>query len=309
MTDLDLTKIGGSDIAAILGVSPWAGPWDVWARIVHGRGGEQSDAMRFGTLLEPVVAKEWMDRHDRPGRWVKGESLSDERWPWARITPDYVAPAEREGLEVKTTNAFMEKAWEDDFEGHAPPDYYNVQAQWYCHALDYDKWHFAVLVGGQKLLPPIALKRDAELGELMFAEAEKFYRDHVATGRPPPVDESKTARRFVEEKYAGSTETRPADEDDEELVADLASIRHEIAQLGDRKKVLEARLLDTIGDAYGLDLERGRVTAPQIAGRRTVNWKAVQAALGVHVEPGILANIIENNTKVGDAYRRITIKV
>ena len=48
--------IGASDVAAILGVSPWASGWDVWAdktdRLERWEGNEQT---RLGQFFEPSV--------------------------------------------------------------------------------------------------------------------------------------------------------------------------------------------------------------------------------------------------------------
>lgn len=53
--------IGGSDIGAILGLSPYRGPVDVWADKVRGHGGGGSDEihLRYGQHLEPFVAREY----------------------------------------------------------------------------------------------------------------------------------------------------------------------------------------------------------------------------------------------------------
>ena len=51
--------LGGSDIAAVLGLSKWASPMDVWYQkrgLVDPL--EESNAMRRGRLLEPAIA-EW----------------------------------------------------------------------------------------------------------------------------------------------------------------------------------------------------------------------------------------------------------
>ncbi len=54
--------IGGSDIGAILGVSPYRGPVDVWLDKVWRDGGEQDAGalpMRLRSYLEPFVVQEY----------------------------------------------------------------------------------------------------------------------------------------------------------------------------------------------------------------------------------------------------------
>ena len=64
---LDMRKksVGGSEIAAALGLSRWRSPFDVWAEKTGHvtKKDEATDAMRFGTLLEPVIRKEFARRN------------------------------------------------------------------------------------------------------------------------------------------------------------------------------------------------------------------------------------------------------
>jgi putative phage-type endonuclease len=56
------TGIGGSDIAAILGLSPWRTPLDVYRDKVDGAEQPETEAMRWGRLLEDVIAREYAVR-------------------------------------------------------------------------------------------------------------------------------------------------------------------------------------------------------------------------------------------------------
>src|SRR5690606_15971722 len=56
--------IGGSDIAAIVGVSPWDTPLSIYLRRVGELPEkEETEAMYWGTVLEEVVAQEYKRRH------------------------------------------------------------------------------------------------------------------------------------------------------------------------------------------------------------------------------------------------------
>ena len=48
--------LGASDVAAVLGVSPWAGPLDVYLDKIHAVEMQESRAMRRGHAMEPVIA-------------------------------------------------------------------------------------------------------------------------------------------------------------------------------------------------------------------------------------------------------------
>ena len=53
--------IGGSDIAALLGLSPYKTPLELWAEKVGHPGIKESQGMhfRFGQHVEPFIAKEY----------------------------------------------------------------------------------------------------------------------------------------------------------------------------------------------------------------------------------------------------------
>jgi predicted phage-related endonuclease len=58
--------LGGSDVAAACGLSPWTTPYQLWLEKT-GRAERERDAaavqrMRWGQLLEPLVLAEWDNR-------------------------------------------------------------------------------------------------------------------------------------------------------------------------------------------------------------------------------------------------------
>ena len=62
--------IGGSDVAGILGLSPWASAYSVWVSKVTELVDEDNERFEFGRRAEPMLA-EWF--HDRTGLFVAGE--------------------------------------------------------------------------------------------------------------------------------------------------------------------------------------------------------------------------------------------
>ena len=58
--------LGGSDIAAIVGISPWSTPRDIYLDKKGLAAPEQeTDAMYWGTTLEDIVAREYSKRTGR----------------------------------------------------------------------------------------------------------------------------------------------------------------------------------------------------------------------------------------------------
>jgi len=300
---LDLSKIGGSDIAAIVGLSPWRSPWDVWDRIVHHRdGAPSSERMRWGHLLEPVVAAEWSRRFDDScSDWTRGECQSFERWPWLRATVDYFDPHREWILEVKTTAAHGRHRWgasrSDDI-----PEHYACQVQAYLKALDYPIAHVAVLFGGQEL-EAFTVRRDRDVGDMLFEAAEQFWTEHVLTGEPPPPDGSPACRRYFERKRPSSKTVRPATDIETELAVELRDVKARISELGERKSEIENRILGELGETYGIEGAFGRITAGLSKGRETVDWKGVRGELVDLLAPEVLDDLISRNTRRSEGRR------
>src|SRR5262245_52949583 len=55
--------IGASEIAAVLGISPWESPFSLYWRKVNGWDYEPSSEMEWGTRLEPVIAEKYANNH------------------------------------------------------------------------------------------------------------------------------------------------------------------------------------------------------------------------------------------------------
>lgn len=305
--ELDLKKIGASDMAAIVGLNPWRTSWDVWARIVHGRDsfGGGAERMAWGHLLEPIVAQEWVERYDREGRdnWRRGESMAFDAWPWLRCTCDYVDPVRGWVLEVKTTAE--RNKWQWGAEGSPDvPDYYEAQVQTYLHATEYEVGHMACLFGGQELRR-FVVHRDREVGEILFDEAARFWRDHVLTERPPPADSSDACRDHFSRRRPTSKETRPATRAEAEIIDQLRETKTQLGELSDRRRRLEAEIFEALGSDYGVECDAGRVTAPVRKGREVIDWKAIRGALAELVDQDKLRRLISKHTRTTEESRSL----
>jgi len=144
--DMRKTGIGGSEVAAICGLSKWTSPYTLWCQKT-GRISDtvaQNDAMEWGTRLEPVIIDKFEDNHPElkifrdVGTWHHG----DRRF---QVTnPDGIFETE-DGelgiLEIKT--AMYEDDWREGV-----PRYYETQVQWYMQTFGLKKAYVAVLFHG-----------------------------------------------------------------------------------------------------------------------------------------------------------------
>ena len=138
-------SIGGSDAAALVGMSPYATPYMVWADKT-GRlpPKEDSEAMRQGRDLEEYVAKRFCEKNEKKVH-IQSGIIRNPAYPYAHATIDRKVTGERAGLECKTTSAMNLKKFKN---GEYPENYY-AQCMHYLAVTGWERWYLAVLVLGR----------------------------------------------------------------------------------------------------------------------------------------------------------------
>jgi len=225
--------IGGSDVAAVMGVSPWASPWSVWANKCGLTGDiASSEVMEAGKFLELAITP-WFT--DRTGLGVVDEQaqIVHPSHSHHRATLDglvYGDDSECLGvLEIKTTN--WGKPWE------TIPEHYQAQVQWQLHVTGLGKAWMAVLMG--RRLDIHEIERDQDAIDKMVAEVDRFWAEHVRTGTPPPVDGSDATAAALAEVFPGDTEVEAVEVDVEAMV-ELRTLQAFNKAAADTKKAITA---------------------------------------------------------------------
>ena len=178
-------RIGGSDIGAIIGVNPYKSIIDVYIDKTQGSTFKGNDATHWGTLLEPVVRKEFASRHQELITSVADCSVVDD---FLIANLDGILLDKETGeygvLEIKTSNAFT-KEWEEDI---IPQTYY-AQVQHYLMITGYKFAYIAVLIGGQNY-KEYFIERNEEDIQLIKTKATEFYNENILKEVPPMPDGS-----------------------------------------------------------------------------------------------------------------------
>jgi putative phage-type endonuclease len=145
MTEFDRTKfIGGSEIAAVCGVSPWATPLDIYYRkrgLVDEQ--EMTAPMEMGLFLEEPASKLYSERYGvKLRRRIKEPVLTIEDFPWYGATPDREIVGDPKGVGVFELKCPQPPALRRIKEEGIPP-HYILQVQWY---LMHERYRFGLVV-------------------------------------------------------------------------------------------------------------------------------------------------------------------
>lgn len=290
--------IGGSEIAAVAGLSEYMRPIDVWQSkmgIEHDNRNHHSDRGKF--LEDGIV--EWYKR--RTGsEVVKPGTLRHERYHIVIATPDGVADETRV-LEVKCPSWRTSSHWGEPGTDQIP-DYYLPQVIWEMAVTGLDSADVACFAGDD--LHIYKVQWSQQLFEALLEMAHHFWETYVLTKTPPPPDASKSYADYLANAYPLAVEPEFAITDGndelEAAVSEWRSIKEAEKRLADRKRDAENIIKSAIGSTAGLAGSWGRLRYTNVQGRVATDWRAVAVELGASQEQ------IEKHTSAGKGFRRMT---
>jgi putative phage-type endonuclease len=179
--------IGGSDVAAILGLDRYRGPRHVY-EAKHGRPEEvNSEAAEIGTEIEGFIAHLFSKRSGMPIATPPG-TLVNVTSPWMLANVDRFvlwdesARAVAGPLECKNRSEYQLDDWEEGV-----PDAPAIQCHWYMAVGGWDVGWVAALVGGNKLRWH-RIERDEEMIGQLVEFCGNWFQRHIVDGFPPPAD-------------------------------------------------------------------------------------------------------------------------
>ena len=263
------TFIGGSDVAAIIGLSPWASPYSVWAEKVGLVTPEHSDShqerLDIGKDAERFLADVFNRHHvASPSLYVEMGQVdlpTVDLWPWLRGHADGTVEDSDGftlgGWEAKTSREFT--PWDE------VPAYYQCQAQTYMMLSGLSRWWFTVGFAGWQVRHYI-VEADTEDQALIAERTEAFWK-LVETQTPPDTDGSEATTAALTAAYGripDADDTLYADSDLERLVSELRFWRGE-------SKLAEARVSEIENNVKARMQDRAVLV--DAAGSPLVTWK------------------------------------
>ncbi len=194
--------IGGSDVAAILGIDKFKTALQVWEEKTGRTEPEDlsdNERVHFGNVLEDVVAKEYalrtgstVERRNRP--------FTHPGIPWLRANIDRHIIGADKGLECKTSDKWANRdAWgkgnvyQSTGEGiiiseqcDEVPDTYILQQQHYMIVLSRPQWDLAALIGGNDFRI-YTMDFNPDLAKLLIKKLHDFWFNYVIADIAPPA--------------------------------------------------------------------------------------------------------------------------
>ena len=212
-----MTGLGGSEIAAVLGLSKYESRYALYHR-KRGHIPPQPDNtdMEWGRRLEDAIRAKFAEEHPelvvdhQPGTWASLDR------PWQIANPDGLAFEStgtardklvatelwRKRMPILPTAVVEIKTARDDWEWGRPgtdeiPPYYLAQARWYLDVFALDVCHLAVLIGGSDYREYL-IRPDAEDTTLLREAGATFMAD-LAEHNVPDIDDHDATYQAVKQ--------------------------------------------------------------------------------------------------------------
>jgi putative phage-type endonuclease len=260
--------VSASEIAAVLGISPWESPFSLHWKKREGWETEASPEMSAGTRLEPVIADWWADECD-PNRnltVMPSPLLAHPGRPWQLATPDRLVhqrcascdlgPPEAFGCwDCRNTSCdgpplavleckYVAQSWDSWGEPGTDdiPVHYRAQVQWQCDVVDVEDWYLAALGPGG--FREYHGRRDERDLRVMREYARRFLAD-LEADNAPSIDDHAATLATVKRLHPDLDDTEA------EVPADIAAGYRRACAMERKakavKKRYEARLRDAMG--------------------------------------------------------------
>ena len=298
--------IGGSDVAAIVGLSPWRTAFDVYVEKLDLVEKDRSTvSMRVGRAVERAIAQEYSDLTSRPIIWQGDVQHVDRDEDWRRCHPDALLTYEDGGLETKHVGARQAARYGPSGTDMLPEEHV-LQCVWAMSITKRQFWDLAAWLG-PKDLRIFTIMRDPALEETLIERCRRFWIENVLAGVPPEVSAEQADADFFKKRFPQAMGgVRPATEEEVILASSLRLARRAYEETKGAREFVENELKLLIGDGEGIEA-RGqfRITWKNDKPKVKVDWQAVARELSSsHQESDVLARAVAQFTTTSPGSRR-----
>lgn len=261
------TYIGGSDTAAILGVSPWKSKFALyqekigeWQQEIKP---EKERIFARGKRWEPIVIEMLIDELEDRGHDVqvagRNNRIKDSEHDFlaAEIDLELIVDGELINGEMKTVHPFAAKDWGEQGTDEIPL-YYTAQVLHGQMVTQRNKTVVAALIGADDLRVHF-VDRDEEMIQIIRAKEIEFWNNVQNRIAPDPVTADDIYRLY---RY-DCGEILEADQELLDLVAQASNTKSDLKAAETRLEVLQTQIKARMGEAALL----------MYNGQKLVTWK------------------------------------
>jgi putative phage-type endonuclease len=284
--------LGASDMAAVMGVSPYKTPYQLWAEKTGATPPQKvGAAANRGVILEDAVGQYYEQERGVKLRKSNGV-VRLRKHPRIMASLDRTIVGEPKGIvEIKTSASPRWSMWP------VPPEV-QVQVQTQLGITGSEWCDVVALLGG------LVFKIErVQFDPMLWAEIQRaalLFLDAVDSKTPPQL-EALDAQAFAIATPQGSQEFVEATSDLERVYAQLRETNTELHFIEQKKGSLEIIIKEAIGEKAGLAGNGWTVYWKQARPSEVTDWKMVAQASGA------LQSVITTYTDVKPGSRRFII--
>lgn len=243
--------LGASEIAAVCGMDPFRGVWDVWADKLGLIPPESFAESDMGHLFERPLLEHYSRKTGVALTYP--EKMIHPLHKWVSATPDGLA-SDRV-VQVKVVGANMAHKWDDGV-----PEYVVCQVQWEMFVTGLPLAVVVACVGGTDYRA-LDVPADSEIQQSLFDLGREFWEGYVLTGTPPDPDASAACRKALSARHRKhSAEPVPATRELVEMAREHKRLSKQAKDLDEVRDAIGNTLRLAIGDRSGFEWEDGRCT-------------------------------------------------
>jgi putative phage-type endonuclease len=246
--------LGGSEIASVVGLSPWKSAYTLWYEKAGQIVPEQAESpyMWWGNAVEDVIAERW--KQEAPNRFLRKtgmwRNLADPvifADPDRFIVPSPCSPKATGILEIKTTSTMNAWQWGPHGGNHQDiPPYYLTQVQWYLACFQLPYACLAVVIGNGDYRE-YHIDADQETQDWLISAGTEFVQS-IADGTPPDPDSSDSTYQAIRELHPNINPDLEC-EIGIQLASEFLDTNTEYKQAESDWKLVRTKIADLMGDA------------------------------------------------------------
>lgn len=273
--------LGGSDIAAACGLSPWKTPFQLWLektrRVELEPDQQAAERMYWGQVLEPVLLREWDTRHPEYVLTGGAGVYTHPQHDWMLANVDGLAwhyDGRLAGVVEAKTGGHRAVA---DWSGDEAPIQYICQVQWYMGLLAAPRTFVVVLLDTNTYLERV-IDRDDDLITDLHEAATQFW-GHVRRDEPPPPDGAEGTRRALSRWPAAPGDVIELDPSWDKHLNRRHELADHIKALEGERAAIDNELRAAMGTAEEARLDGEKVATHKAPAKptRSVDYDALAA--------------------------------